>query len=156
MTEEENILKGVTHYTHVEVQPGGINIEHVEHLYQADVLKALGIELPSKPHDTATTCKAQAAANAPAEAMPTELFHFIHPSVTEEEQKLQIHREVANLVHKHSAQDICAYLNTMAAHDRVLLPLSLQSLLPELHRMGMPDTNTEGFAYKTLSKYYRK
>ena len=38
----------VTHYTQVDVQPGGINIQHVEHLHQADVLEALGIELEVK------------------------------------------------------------------------------------------------------------
>lgn len=41
-------FSSVTHYTHVDVQPGGINIQHVEHLHQADVLKALGIELEVK------------------------------------------------------------------------------------------------------------
>ena len=38
-------FSGVTHYTKVDVQPGGINIQNVEHLYQADILKQLGIEL---------------------------------------------------------------------------------------------------------------
>ena len=33
---------------HVDVQPGGINIQHVEHFHQADILKALGIELKIK------------------------------------------------------------------------------------------------------------
>ena len=32
-------FSGVTHYTQVDVQPGGINIQHVENLYQADILK---------------------------------------------------------------------------------------------------------------------
>ena len=41
-------FSGVTHYTHVDVQPGGINIQNVEHLYQADILKQLGIELAVK------------------------------------------------------------------------------------------------------------
>ena len=50
--EKDNKLQfpGVTHYSRVDVhvQPGGINIQHVENLYQADVLKALGIELEVK------------------------------------------------------------------------------------------------------------
>lgn len=41
-------FSGVSHYTRVDVQPGGINIQHVEHLYQADLLKQLGIELEVK------------------------------------------------------------------------------------------------------------
>lgn len=45
---ENDKFTGVTHYTHVDVQPGGINIQHVEHLHQADILQALGIELEVK------------------------------------------------------------------------------------------------------------
>ena len=41
-------FSGVTHYTHVDVQPGGINIQNVEHLHQADLLERLGIELEVK------------------------------------------------------------------------------------------------------------
>lgn len=44
-------FSGVTHYTKVDVQPGGINIQNVEHLYQADILKQLGIELAVKRKD---------------------------------------------------------------------------------------------------------
>ena len=45
---EEERFAGVTHFTQVDVQPGGINIQHVENLYQADILKGLGIELEVK------------------------------------------------------------------------------------------------------------
>jgi hypothetical protein len=62
MSEQEK-FPGVTHYTHVDVQPGGINIQHVEHLHQADVLQALGIELEVKrtkqTGDTETACPPQ-------------------------------------------------------------------------------------------------
>ena len=62
MSEQEK-FPGVTHYTHVDVQPGGINIQHVEHLHQADVLKALGIELEVKrtkqTGDTEPACPPQ-------------------------------------------------------------------------------------------------
>ena len=42
---ETKDFSNVTHFTQVDVQPGGINIQHVENLYQADFLKALGIEV---------------------------------------------------------------------------------------------------------------
>lgn len=45
---ENKDFSGVTHYTRVDVQPGGINIQHVEHLHQADILDRLGIELEVK------------------------------------------------------------------------------------------------------------
>ena len=46
--DDKTQFPNVTHYTKVDVQPGGINIQHVEHLHQADILKALGIELEIK------------------------------------------------------------------------------------------------------------
>jgi len=48
MKKEERDFSGVTHFTQVDVQPGGINIQHVEHLHQADLLDRLGIELEVK------------------------------------------------------------------------------------------------------------
>lgn len=51
--ENKERFSNVTHYTDVNVQPGGINIQHVENLYQADFLKALGVELEVKKKDTA-------------------------------------------------------------------------------------------------------
>lgn len=49
-------FSSVTHYTQVDVQPGGINIQHVEHLYQADILKNLGIELEVKKKTADDDC----------------------------------------------------------------------------------------------------
>ena len=51
-------FSGVTHYTHVDVQPGGINIQHVEHLHQADLLEKLGIELEVKKKGSGQTDEA--------------------------------------------------------------------------------------------------
>ena len=85
-----------------------------------------------------------------------ELCHFIHPSVTDDKEKLQIHREIENLVSRYPAQDICRYLTQMSNEKKILLPQSLEFAMKELHRMGMPDESTDGFAQKTLYKYYRK
>lgn len=49
---ETKDFSNVTHFTQVDVQPGGINIQHVENLYQADFLKALGIEVGVKKQVT--------------------------------------------------------------------------------------------------------
>lgn len=49
---ETKDFSNVTHFTQVDVQPGGINIQHVENLYQADLLKALGIEVGVKKQVT--------------------------------------------------------------------------------------------------------
>jgi len=49
---DKTTFANVTHYTQVDVQPGGINIQHVENLYQADILKAMGIELEVKKSES--------------------------------------------------------------------------------------------------------
>ena len=52
-------------YTHVDVQPGGVNIQNVEHFHQADFLKALGIELEIKNKTTEETPNGRAAQRGP-------------------------------------------------------------------------------------------
>ena len=51
----------VTHYTHVDVQPGGTNMQYVENFYQADFLKAMGIELEIKNKTTEETPNGRAS-----------------------------------------------------------------------------------------------
>ena len=138
MSEKQD-FSGVTHYTQVDVQPGGINIQHVEHLHQADILQALGIELEVK-----RTAQAKEQ---------EELFRFVHP-VVEDEEAWRIHQVVKRLVKAQSIQDICKYLNGMQAEKKILQPQSAEAAYKELVRMGMSDK--EGFSIKTFMKYYRK
>lgn len=65
---EQECFPGVTHFTQVDVQPGGINIQHVEHLYQADFLKSLGIELEVKRREAVAAAESEAGAAAESEA----------------------------------------------------------------------------------------
>lgn len=58
----QECFPGVTHFTQVDVQPGGINIQHVEHLYQADFLKSLGIELEVKRREAGAAVESGADA----------------------------------------------------------------------------------------------
>ena len=137
-------FSGVTHYTHVDVQPGGINIQHVEHLHQADLLEKLGIELEVK--------KKGEANSEPANLEEEELCHFIHPELDEAEQK-KVHNEIKNLVSRHQLRDIIIYLKGMAKEKRVLLPQSADNAYRELVRMGMPD-GEKGFSLKTFYREY--
>lgn len=83
---------------------------------------------------------------------PTEeLFHFIHPSV-DEDQEWAVHREVKRLVKCNGVQEICSYLKQMAAEKKVLLPQMPSMAYAELVRMGMPSG--EGFNESTFRKYY--
>jgi hypothetical protein len=147
MSEKQD-FSGVTHYTQVDVQPGGINIQHVEHLHQADILQALGIELEVRH---------AAKAKEPATVMPEakeqeELFHFVHPEV-EDEEAWRIHQAVKRLVKNQSIQDICNYLLELRKVNKILLPSSPSAAYAELVRMGMP--HGEGFNESTFRKYYR-
>ena len=85
-----------------------------------------------------------------------ELCHFIHPSVTDDRERIQIHKEIENLVRSTAIPNICSYLSKMAADSRILLPIEPTSALKELRRMGMPGEDAEGFKYKNFAKYYRK
>ena len=85
-----------------------------------------------------------------------ELCHFIHPSVTDNKEKMQIHREIENLVRSTTIPNICSYLSKMAGDSRILLPIEPTSALKELRRMGMPGEDIEGFKYKNFAKYYRR
>ena len=80
-----------------------------------------------------------------------ELFHFIHPSV-DEDQEWAIHRVVKRLVKCYGVQEICSYLKQMAAEKKVLLPQMPSAAYAELVRMGMPSG--EGFNESTFRKYY--
>lgn len=80
-----------------------------------------------------------------------ELFHFIHPSV-DEDQEWAVHREVKRLVKRNGVQEICLYLKQMATEKKVLLPQMPSVAYAELVRMGMPCG--EGFNESTFRKYY--
>ena len=141
--KEGTDFSGVTHYTHVDVQPGGINIQNVEHLYQADILKQLGIELTVKQ-------KAEAVAPVERDGKPT---FFVHPSVDVEEQ-WQIHDEIVRLVARQGIQEICKYLTQLSDDKKVLLPQNAERAYNELVRLGMPDG--DGYSLKTFTKYYKR
>lgn len=105
---------------------------------------------------TQATGKAKKPSEAPAaEVKETkeELFKFIHPTVSEEQEQ-KIHNEVKRLVASQGIQEICQYLLQMVLDKKILLPQSADSAYTELVRMGMPDG--EGFQKKTFMKYYKK
>ena len=82
-----------------------------------------------------------------------ELFHFIHPSI-DDEDAWKIHNEVKRLVRRQSIQEICLYLKGMAKEKKVLLPQMPSLAYAELVRMGMPSS--EGFSEKHFRNYYMK
>ena len=140
--KEKTDFSGVTHYTQVDVQPGGINIQNVEHLYQADILKQLGIELEVKQ-------KGEAAAPAGREG----LCLFVHPAL-DAEKAWEVHEEIARLAARQGIQEICKYLSQLSDEKKALLPQNAEKAYNELVRLGMPDG--EGYSLKTFTKYYKR
>ena len=89
--------------------------------------------------------------NAAAPDQQEELFHFIHPSLDDEEG-WKIHNEVKRLVARQGIQEICQYLSQLSAEKMILLPKMPSVAYEELVRMGMPSDG--GFNESTFRKYY--
>ena len=119
------------------IESGGIGVQNVYHGGEAETM-------PSTDNADLTDMD------------DIELCHFIHPSVTDDKEKIQIHKEIENLVRCNTIPNICSYLSKMAGDSRILLPIEPVSALKELRRMGMPGEDKEGFTYKNFSKYYRR
>ena len=79
------------------------------------------------------------------------LFHFIHPSLDDEEG-WKIHNEVKRLVRRQSVPDIIKYLRNLESENIILLPTVSSVAYDELVRMGMP--NTGGFSKEHFRKQY--
>lgn len=137
----------------IHTQGGNVHISN-DTYHQEPSAPASATDAQEPAHQSASD-EHRPAAPSPQIA-DEELCLFIHPAVTDEEQKRQIHREIINLVTHYPLPDICAYLNTMASERRILLPMSTDNAMRELQRLGMPNEETEGFKYKNFAKYYRQ
>lgn len=110
----------------------------------------VGIMVTNKKDNTATS----STDDGPV-ADGTDLFRFIYPGIVDDGERLQVHKQVQNLLTHYGIQDICVHLKQMHDDRLVLLPVKgAQEMFLELQRMGMPDK--EGFALKTFEKYYQR
>ena len=82
-----------------------------------------------------------------------ELFHFIHPSVNEDEG-MRIHNEVKRLVKRHGVMEICRYPRVLEKEKKIQLPQMASVAYAELIRIGMPQG--EGYGEKNFMKNYNK
>ena len=83
-----------------------------------------------------------------------ELFHFIHPSVTDDAERLKIHLEIKNLVRTLPLPEICRYMQQMKKEKRVYLNVKIDSMYAELLRLGMPDDDIPGYSFKNFKNYF--
>jgi len=128
--------------------PIGQHIDHVDKI-EAHFDKDMGMQISLC--DTPPT-----PSPSPSEPYlaPDALFKYIHPSVSTDADKSKITREIQNLVSSFPLPVICRYLMDMKKANRIYLNVKPELAFAELHRLGMPDEQTEGFAYKTFTKYY--
>lgn len=111
-------------------------------------------EVTGENYEAEVRGKANEANEAAGEGFQKELFHFVHPTL-EEDEGWQVHREVERLVKQFDVQEICKRLNILKKEGKVLLPQNTKNAHEELIRMGMP-IEKGGFGYKTFCKYYNK
>lgn len=101
-----------------------------------------------------TTTTATTEPTATPEPPQMDLFKYIHPSVTDVEERIKIHREVQNLVRTLPLSEICRYLRQMYKDRRVYLNVKTDAMFDELHRLGMPDDSQPGFSLKNFQNYF--
>jgi len=89
------------------------------------------------------------------DALPIELFHFIYPGLDDNDAQI-VHRQVKDIVKRFPIKDICIFLKKLADQEKILLPQNPQNTFEELHRMGLPSEETEGYGYDNFCKNYRK
>lgn len=85
-----------------------------------------------------------------------ELFHFIHPNVTDKNERRKVHLEIKNLVTNFPLPEIFNYLNEMAESKRIYYKtLNHANFRKELERLGLPNENQPNYSAKTFDKYFR-
>lgn len=85
----------------------------------------------------------------------TDLFKYIHVSVTDEAERLSIHQTVANIVRLPRMQQICDELYKLMKKSKVLCSITPEAMLAELRRMGLPSADVNGFSDKNFYHYYK-
>ena len=102
----------------------------------------------------ATTHPAQNVTENVSGKASMELFKYIHPSVVDENERWNIHKEVENLVRALSLPEVCKYLQNLKRKNRVYLNVKPELMFAELHRLGLPSEDTPGFSYKNFTNYF--
>jgi len=140
--------------------PIGQHIDHVDRI-EAHFDKDMGMQISlcdTPPTSSPSPSGPLASSSSPSSSEPylaqDALFKYIHPSISTDADKSQITREIQNLVASFPLPEICRYLMDMKKANRIYLNVKPEMAFAELHRMGMPNEQTEGFSYKTFTKYY--
>jgi hypothetical protein len=121
------------------VESGGIGINIVNNKSCAPI-----------PVETETTTEKQ----NPNYSEQIELFKYIHYNITSPEEKLNIHKQICNIVGYPKMQLICDALVELMNSKKILSSIDQSAMLAELHRLGMPSEG-KGFSDQNFYSYYR-
>ena len=139
----------------INVMPGAQMNGYVkeQHNYFGNVQKLTSSEVKENPVVDSEEVTTNNPIHQDAKERNGKPTFFIHPSV-DANQEWQIHDEIVRLVSRQGIQEICKYLSQLSEEKKVLLPQNAEKAYNELVRLGMPDT--EGYALKTFTKYYKR
>ena len=84
------------------------------------------------------------------------MFRFINPRITDDNDRLQVHREVCNTVRNLPMSEICKHLMLMKKEEKIYITVKPELMYAELVRLGMPDEDSgkTGFTKKNFGNYF--
>ena len=84
----------------------------------------------------------------------TQLFKYIHYRITDDKEKLQVHKMICNIVRIPKMQQVCDALLELMKQEMILSTIDQCAMLNELHRLGLPS-DQKGFSDKNFYSFYR-
>lgn len=75
-----------------------------------------------------------------------ELFKYIYFNITDEKERLRIHKAVCNIVKLPQLKLVCESLKELMKEKKIHSSVDPKKMLAELRRLGLPDANTPGFS----------
>ena len=135
--------------------PGAIHIDHHKDLNinvksVDDAVRLMSAFMSDQTAEDVETIQAE-----PVQTHSGELFKYIHVAVTSDDERLQIHCMVSNIVRLPKMQQVCDELYKLMKKKQVLCSINPESMLAELRRMGLPDAENNGFSDKNFYHYYK-
>ena len=104
---------------------------------------------------SSTTANPQETTPEPSSVQPQmDLFKYIHVAVTDDKEREQIHKMVANIVRLPKMQQVCDELYKLMKDRKVLCSINPDSMLAELRRLGLPNADQPGFSDANFFHYY--
>lgn len=117
--------------------------------------------MPSMIRDLVHSFASNAAPNDVAEVVDVdeipneELFHYIHYAITSPKERVDIHKQVCNIVRLPKMQLICDELYDLMKQRKVLCSINPDAMLEDLKRLGLPSSGQSGFSDKNFYRCYR-